>query len=141
LLENSTILHGNMFLLHHFYIKNSNDFDKMLIYIVHNWYISYIVIWQQHEFWFQLWTMYTTLCQMEKWPKQNLCILISSATLLFTTFSIKIICYPKILSNFSHFEIQVLNCSNKIRWKIDQNKSCRSQWFVQLCCCWLFHLN
>ena len=34
---------------------------------------------------------------------------------------------------FLFFEIQNLNCSNQVTWKDDQNKSCRSRWFVELC--------
>ena len=35
----------------------------------------------------------------------------------------------------------ILNYSNKVGWKNEQNKSCRSRWFLQLCCWWPFHLK
>ena len=42
----------------------------------------------------------------------------------------------------SHFfEIEILNCTNKVTWKVFQNKSCRSCWDLQLLCPWLFHLT
>ena len=39
------------------------------------------------------------------------------------------------------FYIQNLNDSNRVTWKVFQNKSCRSCWDLQLLCSWLFHLT
>jgi hypothetical protein len=41
----------------------------------------------------------------------------------------------------SFFQIENLNCSNKVRWRNDQNKNCRSWWVLQICGLWLFHLK
>jgi len=49
--------------------------------------------------------------------------------------------YPKILFEALIFKIQILICSNKFGWINDQNKSCTSQWVIQLCCCQHFHLK
>jgi hypothetical protein len=40
-----------------------------------------------------------------------------------------------------HFEIQILNYSNKVGWKNDQSKSCGYRWVLQIFCWCLFHLS
>jgi hypothetical protein len=58
------------------------------------------------------------------------------------------LCYLKSFSvstfclKFSNFEIQILSCSNKVKWRnYDQNKSCTYWWVIQLSCWWFFHLK
>ena len=90
MLENSTILHGNMFLLSNHYIKNSNDFNKVAIDTVHK------LIHLSHSYKWLIWKM-----------------------------------YPIVNNVYYHF----------VGWRNYQYKSCKSRWFVQLCCWQLFDLK
>ena len=62
--------------------------------------------------------------------------------LLFSwLFQFKSFGVSKCCLNLPFLEIQNLNCSNQITWKDDQNKSCRSWWFLELCSWQHFHLK
>jgi hypothetical protein len=60
--------------------------------------------------------------------------------LLFSwLFQFKSFGVSKCCLNLSFLEIQILNCSNKVTWKDDQNKCYKSCWVVQLLYSWLFY--
>ena len=125
--ENSTILHGNMFLLSNHHIKNSNDFNKVAIDIVHK------LIHLSHSYKWLIWKMYPIVNNIyyhfvrwrnyqyescrSSWVVQLCC---------WWLFHLKSLTVPKICLKLSYFEIQILNYSNKVGWRNNQNKSCRS---------------
>ena len=59
-----------------------------------------------------------------------------------TTLYIEITYAPKFLFNIVIFwNLNFLNCSNKLTWENDQKKNCRSRWDIQLCSLWPFNLK
>ena len=125
--ENSTILHGNMFLLSNHHIKNSNDFNKVAIDIVHKLiHLSHSckwLIWKMYPivnnvyYHFVGWRNYQYKSCKSRWVVQLCC---------WWLFHLKSLTVPKICLKLSYFEIQILNYSNKVGWRNNQNKSCRS---------------
>ena len=56
-------------------------------------------------------------------------------------FHMKSFGVSKCCLNLPFFEIPNWNGSNRVAWKVFQNKSCRFYWDLQLLCSWIFHLT
>ena len=83
----------------------------------------------------RIWTCKVLLLNQVSLPlRQSLVDVYRELLLLFSPQSV---CWGKNIKNY----VRISNCSNKVGWRNNQNKSYRSRWVVQLWCCWLFHLK
>jgi hypothetical protein len=106
----------------------SNDFNKMTVHIVHDLlYLSHSYI----ERVFNCEHVYNHFVPMASDGEMTKIKVVDLDDfynfVVRDSFILKSFVIQKFYSKFSYFKIQFLNCSNKVGWRNDQNKSYRSR--------------